>query len=61
MAGSAIQAAGVAEFEDGLKSGSQSDTGNILQKVCTVPKTNAIIIPVVQGRSLPGKNKFQIG
>ena len=45
MAGSVIQATGRTDFEDGLRIGNQSEAGDGLQKVCTIPEINATIVP----------------
>ena len=37
MVGSAIYATGIEEFEDGSRIGNQSETGNRLQRVRTIP------------------------
>ena len=41
MAGSAIQATKMAEYEDGLKKGNQSGARNSLQRICTIPEIKA--------------------
>ena len=44
-AGSVIQATGRTEFEDGPRKGNQSEAGNGLQRVHTIPEINATIVP----------------
>ena len=45
MAGSVIQAAERTEFEDGSRIGNQSEAGNGLQTVRTIPEINPTIVP----------------
>ena len=40
MAGSVIQATGRTDFEDGPRIGNQSEVGNSLQRVRTIPENN---------------------
>ena len=42
--GFAIQAIGMAEFEDGPRIGNQSEVGNSLQRVRTIPENKGIIV-----------------
>ena len=44
MAGSVIQATGRTDFEDGLRIGNQSEVGNSLQRVRTIPENKGIIV-----------------
>ena len=44
MLGSVIQSIGTAEFKDDLETGNQSEARNSLQRVCTKPESNSIII-----------------
>ena len=44
MAGSVIQATGRTDFEDGLWIGNQSEVGNSLQRVRTLPENKGIIV-----------------
>ena len=44
MAGSVIQATGRTDFEDGLWIGNQSEVGNSLQRVRTIPENKGIIV-----------------
>ena len=44
MAGSVIQATGRTDFKDGPRIGNQSEVGNSLQRVCTIPENKGIII-----------------
>ena len=60
MAGSVIQATGRTDFEDVLRIGSQSVTGNSLQRVRTLPENKGII--VLRGgvdQVPPGQTKVQ--
>ena len=45
VAGSVNQATGLPDFEDGPRIGNQSEAGNGLQRVCTIPEINATIVP----------------
>ena len=45
VAGSVNQATGLLDFEDGPKIGNQSEAGNGLQRVRTIPEINATIDP----------------
>ena len=40
VAGSVIQATGRTDFEDGPRIGNQSEAGNSLQRVRTIPENN---------------------
>ena len=42
--GSVIQATGRTDFEDGLRIGNQSEAGNSLQRVRTIPENKGIIV-----------------
>ena len=44
MAGSVVQNPGMVEFEDGLRIGNQSEVGNSLQRVHTIPENKGIIV-----------------
>ena len=44
MAGSVIQATGRTNFEDGPRIGNQSEAGNSLQRVRTIPENKGIIV-----------------
>ena len=44
MAGSVIQATGRTDFEDGPRIGNQSEAGNSLQRVRTIPENKGIIV-----------------
>ena len=44
MAGSVNQATGLPDFEDGPRIGNQSEAGNGLQRVRTIPEINATIV-----------------
>ena len=44
VAGSVIQATGRTDFEDGLWIGNQSEVGNSLQRVRTIPENKGIIV-----------------
>ena len=44
-AGSVNQATRLPDFEDGPRIGNQSEAGNSLQRVCTIPEINATIFP----------------
>ena len=45
VAGSVILATGRTEFENGQRIGNQSEAGNGLQRVRTIPEINATIVP----------------
>ena len=45
MAGSVVQATGRTDFEDGPRIGNQSEAGNSLQRVRTIPEINATTVP----------------
>ena len=45
VAGSVNQATGLPDFEDGPRIGNQSEPGNGLQRVRTIPEINATIVP----------------
>ena len=45
VAGSVNQATGLPDFEDGPRIGNQSEAGNGLQRVRTIPEINATIVP----------------
>ena len=53
MAGSVNQATGLPDFEDGPRIGNQSEAGNGLQRVRTIPEINATIVPTRKGPSGP--------
>ena len=44
VAGSVIQATGRTDFEDGPRIGNQSEVGNSLQRVRTIPENKGIIV-----------------
>ena len=44
VAGSVIQATGRTDFEDGPRIGNQSEAGNSLQRVRTIPENKGIIV-----------------
>ena len=44
VAGSVIQATGRTDFEDGPRIGNQSEVGNSLQRVHTIPENKGIIV-----------------
>ncbi len=44
MAGSVIQTTRRMDFEDGQRIGNQSEVGNSLQRVCTIPKNKGIVV-----------------
>ena len=44
MAGSVNQATGLPDFEDGPRIGNQSEAGNSLQRVRTIPENKGIIV-----------------
>ena len=48
VAGSVNQATGLPDFEDGPRIGNQSEAGNSLQRVCTIPENKGTI--VLRGR-----------
>ena len=45
VAGSVNQATGLPDFGDGPRIGNQSEAGNGLQRVRTIPEINATIVP----------------
>ena len=49
VAGSVIQATGRTDFEDGLRIGNQSEAGNSLQRVRTIPENNQNAMIVLRG------------
>ena len=57
MAGSVIQANGRTDFEDGPRIGSQSEAGNSLQRVRTIPENNQNAMIVLRG----GMDQFPPG
>ena len=44
MAGSVIQATGRTDFQDGPRIGNQSEAGNSLERVRTIPENKGIIV-----------------
>ena len=50
MAGSVIQATGRTDFQDGPRIGNQSEAGNSLQRVRTIPENNLNAMIVLGGR-----------
>ena len=58
MAGSVVQNPGMVEFEDGLRIGNQSEVGNSLQRVRTIPKNN-LFLGAGWTRFLRGQTKVQ--
>ena len=58
MAGSVIQATGRTDFEDGLWIGNQSEVGNSLQRVRTIPE-NILFSEAGWTRFLRGQTKVQ--
>ena len=60
VAGSVNQATGLPDFEDGPRIGNQSEAGNGLQRVRTIPEINATIVPGAGWtRFLRGQTKVQ--